>query len=170
MVTAVHSYIEFASIYERPYTFEELLLSGVTNVDDAFGKGVRRPAWDFVHGEGHAFRKWGQLFELCVRSGMRKSHTCVALVQKAWTWTRWKHHVHLGTFKGSFLLVKVPWSWPRYQSCLGLDWWVSAYIGLLNLRSGWGWVFLSDCVSLQRSSLSFSLWADRVGSHCWRLA
>lgn len=44
MVTAVHSYIEFASIYERPYTFEELLLSGVTNVDDAFGKGVRRPA------------------------------------------------------------------------------------------------------------------------------
>ena len=170
MATTVHGYIEFGSINERSNAFEELLLSLVTYVDSALGEGVGRAAWDFVHGESHPFWKRGQLFELRVRSGMWKSHTCIALVQKAWSWTRWKHHVHFGTFKRSFLLVNVPRSWPRYQSCLGLDRRVSAYIGLLNLRSRWGWVLLSDCVSLQRSSLSFSLWADRVSSHCWRLA
>ncbi len=44
MVTAVHCYIEFGTIYERSYTFEELLLSRVADVDSAFGKGVGRSA------------------------------------------------------------------------------------------------------------------------------
>ncbi len=44
MVTTIHSYIEFGSIYERPYAFEELLLSCVTDVDSAFSEGVGRPA------------------------------------------------------------------------------------------------------------------------------